>query len=119
MITGLFTRMATASAAVCGKPITFILSVLSVILWLISGPIFGYSDTWQLVVNTATTVVTFLVVFLIQNTQNRDMAAIQLKLDELVQATAGARNEIVGSEARTEEQIRALHRDKFRNDDLD
>jgi low affinity Fe/Cu permease len=106
----LFTRFATICAAACGKPITFIVSVLAVILWLVSGPIFAYSDTWQLLINTATTVITFLVVFLIQNTQNRDMAAIQLKLDELVQATSGARNEIAGSEARTEEQIRALHR---------
>jgi low affinity Fe/Cu permease len=106
----LFTRFATACAAACGKPVTFLVSVLSIVLWLICGPIFGYSDTWQLWVNTATTVITFLVVFLIQNTQNRDLAAIQLKLDELVQATSGARDEIAGSEARTEDQIRALHR---------
>ena len=85
-------------ATLVGTPIIFIIAVLAVIIWAISGPQFGYSDTWQLVINTATTIVTFLMVFLIQNTQNRDAKAIHLKLDELLKAVKGARTNLVNLE---------------------
>jgi len=88
-----------------GKPIAFLLATAVVIVWAATGPYFSYSDTWQLVINTGTTIVTFLMVFLIQNTQNRDTVALQLKLDELILATAKARNNIVGIEDATEEEI--------------
>jgi len=88
-----------------GKPITFLLATAIVIVWAATGPIFHYSDTWQLVINTGTTIVTFLMVFLIQNTQNRDTVALQLKLDELIIATSKAHNNIVGIEDATEEEI--------------
>lgn len=83
------------------------LALLLVIVWAVTGPLFGYSDTWQLVINTSTTILTFLAVFLIQNTQNRDGAAIQAKLDELIRVTA-ARNELIRAEARSEEEIELL-----------
>ena len=87
-----------ATARLSGKPVTFLGSVAVVVLWAVTGPIFGYSDTWQLVINTGTTIITFLMVFLIQATQNRDTAALQLKLDELIIATKDARNEVAGIE---------------------
>lgn len=99
-----FTKFATLVARTTGKPITFILCVLTIFVWGISGPIFHFSDTWQLVINTGTTIITFLQVFLIQNTQNRDGAAIQAKLDELIRVGA-AQNRYMGIEELTEEEL--------------
>ena len=103
----MFTAFAGAVARATGKPLTFALSVVLIIVWAITGPFFGFSDTWQLVINTGTTIVTFLMVFLIQNTQNRDGAAIQTKLDELIRASA-AQNLFIGIERLTEEELDEL-----------
>ena len=103
-----FTRVASKSARVLGRPLAFIISVLFVVLWAASGPLLYYSDTWQLIVNTATTVMTFLAVFLIQNSQNRDGAAMQAKLDEILRALDNAREEFVGIEHLTDAQIEAI-----------
>lgn len=100
-----FTKVATRSASIMGQPQAFVISVLSVIIWAISGPFLHYSDTWQLIINTATTVLTFLAVFLIQNSQNRDGAAMQAKLDEILRALDKARVEFVGIEHLTDKQI--------------
>ncbi|WP_119419868.1 low affinity iron permease family protein [Desertibaculum subflavum] len=105
-----FTRFAAAIARAAGKPVTFAICCLLVVLWAVSGPLFGFSDTWQLVINTSTTIVTFLMVFLIQNTQNRDGAALQAKLDELIRTTAEARNFFVGLEHMDEEEVEAVRR---------
>ncbi len=105
-----FTIVASRTAFATGQPGAFILAVLIIAAWGISGPIFGWSDTWQLVVNTGTTIATFLMVFLIQNSQNRDAAAMQAKLDELIRAVHDARNEFVGIEHLTDHEIEAIRR---------
>jgi low affinity Fe/Cu permease len=100
-----FESLASKTAILSGKPLTFLLAASVVIVWGISGPVFGYSDTWQLVINTGTTIVTFLMVFLIQNTQTRDTTALQLKLDELILATQGAHNALAGIEEASDEEL--------------
>ena len=105
-----FTRFANIVASAAGRPVTFVLCCLSIIAWGAVGPIFAFSDTWQLVINTGTTIITFLMVFLIQNTQNRDGAAIQAKLDELIRASTAARNQFVGLEHLTEEEVEQARR---------
>ncbi len=112
MNTASYTRISKAISRVTGRPSTFLLAVGVIALWVVSGPIFGFSDTWQLVINTGTTVVTFLMVFLIQNTQNRDTIAIQLKLDELIRATNGAHNALLDLEELDEKALEAF-RSKF------
>ena len=104
----LFTKVATGIAAAAGQPATFILAVMAVIIWAASGPVFGFSDTWQLIINTATTILTFLMVFLIQNSQNRDAAAMQAKLDELIRALDKARGQFIGIEHLTDRQIEKI-----------
>lgn len=104
MISRLFASFSNWVAQVSGRPMTFSVCLAVILLWALSGPIFGFSDTWQLVVNTGTTIVTFLMVFLIQNTQNRDGAAIQAKLDELIRASA-AQNVFIGIEHLTQEEL--------------
>lgn len=103
-----FRRFAGRCSLWLGTPITFALSLGIVLVWAVSGPFFHFSDSWQLVINTGTTIVTFLMVFLIQATQNRDAQAIQLKLDELIRANRDARNAIAGIESCTEEEIQHL-----------
>lgn len=105
----LFHRLANRISLLVGSPWTFIAAVFVVIVWLTSGPIFGFSDTWQLVINTGTTIVTFLIVFLIQNTQNRDAKAIHLKLDELLKGVHGARTGMVDIENLPDEELERLH----------
>ena len=104
-----FTKAANAVAYVTGLPLTFIACVALVLVWAISGPIFGFSDTWQLFINTGTTIVTFLMVFLIQNTQNRDGAAMQVKLDELIRISK-ASNHLIGIEHLTETEVEEIRR---------
>jgi low affinity Fe/Cu permease len=104
----LFRKFAHRSSELVGTPWTFLVAVAVVILWALSGPLFGFSDTWQLVINTGTTVVTFLMVFLIQNTQNRDAKAIHLKLDELIRAMNGARNGLLNLEALSDAELKGL-----------
>ena len=104
----IFTLIANRTAAFIGRPIAFVFALASILLWASTGPLFDYSDTWQLVVNTSTTIITFLIVFLIQNSQNRDAAAIQAKLDELIRAIKTARNEFIGIEHLTDHQLEMI-----------
>lgn len=101
----LFTRIASRMATWAGQPVAFMLAAATVIIWLVSGPLFNWSDTWQLVINTGTTIITFLMVFLIQNAQNRDASAMQVKLDELIRAVETARNDFIGIEHLTDLEI--------------
>ena len=105
-----FERLANRVSAAAGRPRAFLIALTIVIVWGLSGPIFRWSDTWQLVINTGTTIVTFLMVFLIQNAQNRDGAAIQAKLDELIRAVSHARNEFIGIEHLTETEVEEIRR---------
>jgi low affinity Fe/Cu permease len=109
MVEKLFTRVANQVAHLAGMPVTFAACMLVVVAWAASGPIFGFSDTWQLVINTGTTIVTFLMVFLIQNTQNRDGAAIQAKLDELIRV-GRAHNHFIGIEHLTESEVEEIRK---------
>ena len=108
----MFEEFAQRVAGWAGRPPAFVIAFVVVIGWGISGPLFGFSDTWQLVINTGTTIVTFLMVFLIQNAQNRDAAAIQCKLDEMIRAIADARNEFIGIEHLGEKELIEI-RDKL------
>ena len=103
-----FRRISGAVTSAVGSPLALLLAIVVIIAWAVSGPIFGFSDTWQLAINTGTTIVTFLMVFVIQATQNRDSKAIHLKLDELLRAVAKARTDLVGLENMTEQELLAL-----------
>ena len=104
----LFRRLAHHTAIAVGKPWAFLLAVLVIVVWAVTGPFFHYSDSWQLVINTGTTIVTFLMVFLIQNTQNRDAMVVHLKLDELIRAVKEARTELVDMESLSDEELTRL-----------
>jgi low affinity Fe/Cu permease len=105
-----FSRMAQAVATWTGHPAAFLLAIAVIVVWIVTGPMFDYSDTWQLIINTGTTIVTFLMVFLIQHTQNRDSLAFQVKLDELIIKLHGAGNELAGAEDLCDEDLEALHK---------
>jgi low affinity Fe/Cu permease len=104
-----YSKFANQIARLSGRPKTFALAAAVIVVWLITGPLFGFSDTWQLVINTGTTIVTFLMVFLIQNTQNRDSEALQIKIDELIRATKGAHNALLDLEELEQDSL-----DEFR-----
>jgi low affinity Fe/Cu permease len=110
----IFRKMASSAATAVGSKWAFVLSIVIVVVWAATGPIFGFSDTWQLVINTGTTIVTFLMVFLIQNTQNRDAKAIHLKLDELIRGVKGARTKLVNLEEFSDEELEKLQREFHR-----
>ena len=106
-----FSRFSHTTAHAAGTPAAFLTAVLCIVIWAATGPLFNFSDTWQLVINTGTTIVTFLMVFLIQNTQNRDSLALQIKLSELIIAMKGAKNSLAVIEDLTEEELEDLHKD--------
>jgi low affinity Fe/Cu permease len=108
---GLFYKLARKTSEAVGSPFASIGAVTVILIWATTGPIFQFSDTWQLVINTGTTIVTFLMVFLIQNSQNRDAKAVQIKLDELIRAIGAARNEIIDVEDSSEKELQDLQRD--------
>lgn len=108
MFDRVFTAVAARVSALAGQPLAFVLAIATVLVWIVTGPVFHYSDTWQLVINTGTTIVTFLMVFLIQNSTNRDSAALQAKLDELIRANDQASNAFIGIEHRTDHEIEAV-----------
>jgi len=103
-------RLSLKATEAAGSSTAFMLALATIVVWLVTGPFFGFSDTWQLVINTGTTIVTFLMVFLIQRTQNKDALAIHLKLNEIVAALEGASNRLIDVEDLTEEEIRTLHK---------
>lgn len=107
----LFRRFAQATSQACGSSWAFIASVLIIVVWALTGPMFHFSDTWQLVINTGTTIITFLMVFLIQNTQNRDAKAIHLKLDELIKGVGGARTGLVNLEQLSDDELEKLQKE--------
>lgn len=106
-----FTRIAKAAARAAGRPTTFIVAVTIILLWAATGPIFDFSDTWQLIINTSTTIITFLMVFLIQNTQNRDTEALQIKLDEVIRAISNAQNALLDLEELDDEELDTIRKD--------
>jgi len=106
-----FSRFANRTARACGQPAAFVIAVSVILVWAVTGPIFHFSDTWQLVINTSTTIVTFLMVFLIQSTQNRESEAMQLKLDELIRAIKGAHNALLDLEELDEAELDAIRAD--------
>ncbi|HTQ82663.1 MAG TPA: low affinity iron permease family protein [Pseudolabrys sp.] len=110
-LNGRFARFAQGIARWSGHPAAFLLAAFIVLAWIVTGPVFDYSDTWQLVINTGTTIITFLMVFLIQNTQNRDTMALQLKLSELVLAMKGAQNKFAAVEDLSDEELEELHQE--------
>jgi low affinity Fe/Cu permease len=108
---GLFYKVARKTSEAVGSPLASILAVTVIVIWATTGPVFKFSDTWQLVINTGTTIVTFLMVFLIQNSQNRDAKAVQIKLDELIRAMSSARNQIIDVENSSEQELQKLKQD--------
>jgi low affinity Fe/Cu permease len=104
----LFRKFATKTSNIVGSPLSFFVAVVLIIAWAVTGPLFNFSDTWQLVINTSTTIVTFLIVFLIQNTQNRDARAMQLKLDELIHGVKGARSSLINVEELSDAELEEL-----------
>jgi low affinity Fe/Cu permease len=109
-----FVRFAQWVSHLTGRPMTFILAVVSIVVWGLTGPLFGYSDTWQLVINTATTIITFLMVFVIQNTQNRDTAGLHIKLDELILVTRAARNDLLDLDKLDDRELEQLENEYAR-----
>jgi low affinity Fe/Cu permease len=109
MLRELFRKFAHSASLTVGSPWAFILAVVIIVIWGVTGPMFHFSDTWQLIINTGTTIVTFLMVFLIQNTQNRDATAMHLKLDELIRAVAEARTGMVDLEDLSDQELKTLH----------
>src|SRR3954453_567032 len=108
VVSDAFRVFAQRSSVLLGSPWAFAAAVLAILIWILTGPTFHFSDTWQLIINTATTIITFLMVFLIQNTQNRDAKAMHLKLDELIRAIQGARNELVDLENLSDDELKKL-----------